>query len=130
MTKNYRRKSVLALLVIAIVCGGCVTAQPTLDSTTNDPTVFESISTADPWGTSSLQTSITLAPGATTSEGVTDLSVVTANGSSFYTTTVDAGQTSVTLPLPMGTSQIIATNTINGTTVGTANVTVSGNTYP
>ena len=130
MTKNYRRRSVLVLLVIAVVCGGCVTAQPTLASATNDPAVFESISTADSWGTSSLQTSITLAPGATTSEGVTKLSVVTANGSSFYTTSLDPGQTSVTLPLPMGTAQIIATNTVNGTTVGTANMTVSGNTYP
>ncbi|WP_160134746.1 hypothetical protein [Halococcus salsus] len=130
MTGNYRRRSVLVLLAIAVACGGCITTQPTLDSTTTDPAVFESISTGDSWGTSSLQTSVTLAPGATTSEGVTDLSVVTANGSSFYTTSLDAGQTSVTLPLPMGSSQIIATNTVNGTTVGTANVTVSGNTYP
>ena len=130
MTGVYRRRSVLVLLAIAVACGGCITAQPTLDSTTTDPAVFESISTADPWGTSSLQTSVTLASRATTGEGITELSVVTANGSSFYTTSLDAGQTSVTLPLPMGSSQIIATNTVNGTTVGTANVTVSGNTLP
>ena len=129
MTKNYRRKCVFALLAIAVVCGGCVTAQPTLESTTDDPAVFERISTADPWGTSSHQTSITLAPGATTSEGVTKLSVVTVNGSSFYTTSINAGQTSDTLPLPMGTSPIVATNTVSGPTVGTANTTVSGNTY-
>lgn len=118
------------MLAVAIVCGGCITTQPALDSTTNDSAVFESVSTADPLGTSSLQASITLVPGATTSKGVTALSVVTANGSSFYTTSIDSGQTSVTLPIPTGTSRVIATNTVNGTTVGMATVTVSGNTYP
>lgn len=130
MSESYRNKRILIVLLLAIMCAGCVTTQPTLNLTTNDPAVFKNVSTADPWGTSSLQTTVTLAPGATTSEGVTDLSVVTASGSSFYTTSLDPGQTSVMLPLPTGSSQIIATNTINGTTVGTANVTISGNTYP
>lgn len=78
-----------------------------------------------------MQSSVTLATGATTTEGVTSLSVVTQDGGSYYTTTVDAGQTSVTLPLPLNTpATIVATNTVNGTTVGNATVRISDDTYP
>jgi hypothetical protein len=114
-----------------LVSGGCITAQPTIEFTSDDSDVFEDISTADRWGVSSVQSSVTLATGATTTEGVTSLSVVTQDGGSYYTTTVDAGQTSVTLPLPLNTpATIVATNTVNGTTVGNATVRISDDTYP
>ena len=131
MTNAHRRLGVFLAVVGLVICGGCITAQPTIDTTETSPNVFESISTTDAWGTSSIQASVTLAPSATTSEGVTSLSVVSENGSSFYTTTIDPGQTSVTLPVPTDMpATIVATNTVNGTTVDTANLTVSGRTIP
>ena len=125
------RHLALVLLVILALSGGCVTAQPTVSFTTDNSAVFADISTADAWGTSSVSSSVTLAPGATTTEGVTSLLVVSSSGSSFYSTTVDPGQTSVTLPLPTGApATIVATNTVNGTTVGNATVRVGGTVYP
>lgn len=131
MTSTLRSRLLVLVVVVALVGSGCVTAQPTITVSSNDPAVFEGFSTADAWGTSSVQASVSLTPQATTNLGVTKLSVVTRSGKSFYTTTVDAGQTAVTLPLPTGTTAtVIAVNTVNGTTVGSANVTVSGTTYP
>lgn len=131
MTSTFRSRLLVLVVVVALVGSGCVTAQPTITVSSNDPAVFEGFSTSDAWGTSSVQASVSLTPQATTNLGVTKLSVVTGNGKSFYTTTVDAGQTAVTLPLPTGTTAtVIAVNTVNGTTVGSANVTVSGTTYP
>ncbi|WP_160135078.1 hypothetical protein [Halococcus salsus] len=131
MTSTLRPRLLVLVVVVALVGSGCVTAQPTITVESNSPAVFEGFSTSDAWGASSIQASVSLTPQATTSLGVTELSVVTESGKSFYTTTVDAGQTSVTLPLPVGTTAtVVAVNTVNGTTVGTANVTTSGNTLP
>ena len=128
-----KRSQYVALLSVAVLMigGGCLTAQPEIEFATDNPAVFEDISTTDEWGASSVHSSVTLAAGATTTGGVTSLSVVTSNGSSFYTTSVDPGQTSVTLPLPTQTpATIIATNTVNGTTVGNATIRISGARYP
>ncbi|WP_233264980.1 hypothetical protein [Halomarina oriensis] len=59
------------------------------------------------------------------------VNVITESGGSFYSTEVDTGQTSVSLPLPTGTPvTLYAVNTVNGSVVATQNVTVSGDTYP
>ena len=131
MTSTLRSRLLVLVVVVALVGSGCVTAQPTITVDSSSPTVFEGFSTSDAWGTSSVQASVSLTPRATTELGVTKLSVTTESGKSFYTTTIDAGQTAVTLPLPTGTTAtVIAVNTVNGTTVGSANVTVTGTTYP
>ncbi|WP_224337500.1 hypothetical protein [Haloprofundus halobius] len=125
----HRRLALLA--VVLVLTSGCLTVQPTVTPQAGDSSVFESVSTTDQWGTSSVQASVTLTPAATTEEGVTKLTVITESGSSFYTTTVDAGQTDVSVPLPTGqTTQIYAVNTVNGTVVARQNVTVGGSTYP
>ena len=131
MTSTSRPRLLVLVAVVALVGSGCVTAQPAITVESTNSTVFEGFSTADSWGTSSVQASISLTPRATTDLGVTKVSVVTESGKSFYTTSVDAGQTSVTTPLPTGTTAtVVAVNTVDGTTVGTANVSVSGTTYP
>ncbi|ELZ33949.1 hypothetical protein C474_03280 [Halogeometricum pallidum JCM 14848] len=125
-----RRLCVIAAVALLVVTAGCVTVSPSIGSS-EDSAVFERVSTVSEWGTSSVQASVTLAPAATTEMGVTRLNVITDSGSSFYTTTVDAGQTSVSLPIPTQTrSQIVAVNTVNGTVVDTYNVTVRGSRYP
>ncbi|WP_224270812.1 hypothetical protein [Haloprofundus salinisoli] len=126
----WRRR--LALLSLALlVCSGCLTVSPTVSPQSSDPTVFANVSTTDHWGTSSIDASVTLTPTATTERGVTKVGVISESGESFYTTTVDTGQTDVSVVLPTNqTAQIYAVNTVNGTVVARQNVTVGGSTYP
>ncbi|MFC6723146.1 hypothetical protein ACFQE1_01815 [Halobium palmae] len=120
-----------ALVGLLLVCSGCITAQPSITAEDSGSNVFEDVSTNSQWGTSSVQASVTLTQSATTSRGVTQLNVITEDGSSFYSTTVDSGQTSVSVPVPTdGSSRIFAVNTVNGTVVSTRNLTVTGTTYP
>jgi hypothetical protein len=125
-----RRLCVIAAVALLVVTAGCLTVSPSISSP-DDSAVFERVSTVSEWGTSSVQGSVTLTPAATTEMGVTRLNVIREDGSSFYATSVDAGQTSVSLPIPTGTrSRIVAVNTVNGTVVDTYNVTVRGTRYP
>lgn len=125
-----RRLFAIAAVALLVVTAGCMTVNPTLHSS-DDSEVFERVSTVSEWGTTSVQASVTLTPAATTSMGVTRLNVITQSGSSFYTTTVDSGQTSVSMPVPTdGRFRIVAVNTVNGTVVDTHNMTVSGSRYP
>ncbi|WP_117595473.1 hypothetical protein [Haloprofundus halophilus] len=117
--------------VVLLACSGCLTVQPTVSLQTSDATVFENVSTTDRWGTASVDASVTLTSEATTQRGVTKVSVISESGKSFYTTTVDTGQTDVSVVLPTGqTAQIYAVNTVNGTVVARQNVTIGGSTYP
>jgi hypothetical protein len=125
-----RRLCAVAAVALLVVTAGCLTVSPSISST-DDSAVFERVSTVSEWGTSSVQGSVTLTPAATTEMGVTRLNVITSGGKSFYTTPVDAGQTSVSLPIPTERrSQIVAVNTVNGTVVETYNLTVRGSRYP
>lgn len=125
-----RRLCAVAAVALLLVTAGCMTVNPTISSS-GDSEVFERVSTTNEWGASSVQASVTLTPAATTSMGVTRLNVITQSGESFYTTTVDSGQTSVTVPVPTETpSRIVAVNTVNGTVVETYNLTVTGSRYP
>ncbi|SFL15216.1 hypothetical protein SAMN04487950_2744 [Halogranum rubrum] len=128
-TSRLWRVTLVGLLLVA--CSGCVTVQPDVVVQEDDSSVFESVTTNSEWGTSSVQASVTLTSSATTSQGVTQINVITRDGKSFYTTTVDSGQTNVSLPVPTGqASTLVAVNTVNGTVVGMQNVTVTGTRYP
>lgn len=122
--------AILAVVVLAIT-SGCLTVYPSVDVQPDGSDVFRNVETGSEWGTSSVQATITFAPSATTTNGVNRVNVITQSGGSFYTTDVDAGQTSVSLPLPTGTpTTLYAVNTVNGSVVATQNVTVSGDTFP
>ncbi len=129
--KKKRRLGGVVLTTLLVISAGCVTVNPAIESSSNGSNVFKNVTTSNEWGTSSIHASITLSPNATTEMGVSRLNVITSSGSSFYSTTVDSGQTSVSMPLPSGGSaQIIAVNTINGSVVDTYNITVTGSSYP
>lgn len=126
-----RRRPLAVLMLVILVCSGCLTVQPTVSAPTSDGPTFESVTTNDEWGTSGIDASVTLSSAATTEQGVTKVSVITAEGESFYTTSVDTGQTSVSVVLPTNqTAQLYAVNTVNGTVVARQNVTISGTTVP
>ncbi|KTG11528.1 hypothetical protein AUR64_03220 [Haloprofundus marisrubri] len=126
-----RRRTLAVLTLALLVCSGCLTVQPTVSVQTSDGPTFKSVTTNDEWGTSGIDASVTLSSAATTEQGVTKVSVITAEGESFYTTSVDTGQTSVSVVLPTNqTAQLYAVNTVNGTVVARQNVTISGTTVP
>lgn len=131
MSRRIPRRHVLAsvALVVALGFGGCLTLGPTVTADTGNSAVFEQVSTDEPWASGRVKTSVTLAPSATTEQGVSKLVVVTESGSSFDTTTVETGQTSgISLYVPAnGNVTITAVNTINGSVVGTQPVTTGGN---
>lgn len=125
------RNSLVAILVVSalVVMSGCLTVSPTVK--TDDSDTFRNVTTDNQWGTSSVQATVTLSSSATTTEGVNRVNVITESGGSFYTTDIDAGQTTVSLPLPTGTSATLyAVNTTDGSVVATQNVTVNGSTFP
>lgn len=128
--KPNRRLCAIVAVALLVVTAGCVTVSPTIRSS-GDSAVFERISTVSEWGTASVQASVTLTPNATTEMGITRLNVISASGTTFYSTGVDAGQTSISLPIPTeNPSRIVAVNTVNGTVVETYNVSVRGPRYP
>ncbi|WP_114579100.1 hypothetical protein [Saliphagus sp. LR7] len=123
--------SLVAILVVAalVIMGGCLTVSPTVETDNSD--TFRNVTTDSQWGTSSVQATVTFSSSATTADGVTRVNVITESGGSFYTTTLDAGQTTVSLPLPTKTpATLYAVNTTNGSVVATQNVTVDGSTVP
>lgn len=131
MTDPPHRRRGIAVVALLCVLGasGCLTLSPTVTSTPTESPVFERISTTEPWAGRSLATQIRLKPNATTAAGVTQLVVLSESGSSFYTTTVDSGQTSVTAYLPTNQNvTLVAVNAVNGTVVDTWSVRTGGNT--
>lgn len=127
------RKGVVTMLVVValVVTSGCLTVSPTVDRQTNVSDTFRDITTDSEWGTASVQATVTVSTSATTTDGVSRLTVITENGKSFYATDIDTGQTTVSLPLPTGTPvTLYAVNTTDGSVVATQNVTVNGSTFP
>jgi len=127
------RRLYLGVVITVVIVGvsGCLTVHPTVHERGSDADVFEGVSTTDEWGTSSIQATVTLTSAAVTKDGVTKLVVVAESGDSFFATTVNSGQTKVSLPMPTGqTVELLAVNTVNGTVVGKQNVTIGGHRYP
>ena len=129
MTRT-RKIYLLAVIVVVIAAsGGCLTLDPGVSLNTTDSTVFESASPSGSWASGDIVTKVTLTSDATTSEGVTQLNVVNSKGKTFSTTTLDSGESSVTVQFPTSeTATLVAVNTVNGTVVETRNATISGNT--
>lgn len=127
------RKGSVAILVVAalVVMSGCLTVSPTVNRQTGDSDTFQGVTTDSEWGTSSVQATVNLSSSATTTDGVSRVNVITESGKSFYTTDINTGQTTVSLPLPTGTpATLYAVNTTRGSVVATQNVTVNGSTFP
>lgn len=128
MRNTSQRKVLLAaIVVVSLALGGCLTLSPSVTADADDSDVFESVSVSEPWSSQRIQASATLA-SSPEAGNVTQLTVVTADGSSLSTVSVDPGQTSVTLQLPANANAtIVASDTVNGTTIEKLNVTTTGN---
>lgn len=109
--------------------GGCLTLDPMVESA-DESAVFENVTVQESWSTGRVSAKITLHGNATTELGVRRINVISANGGTYWTGTVQAGQTSTTAFLPAdGTVTLVAVNSSNAV-VETYRVTVNGTRIP
>lgn len=130
MRPTARRQVLVAVLVIgSVTLGGCLTYNPSVTPETTNSTVFETVSVNESWASGRIRATarLTSSPAA---GNVTQITVIRENGESFSTTPVDPGQTTAVLYLPPNqNATLVASDTINGTTIATLNVTTNGNTF-
>jgi len=118
------------MVVCSLALGGCLTLDPTVSADTDDSAVFEDLSVTESWSGSSVRVNATLrsTPEAT---NVTTITVIRANGRPYETKSVESGQSTVILTLPSNAdATVVASNSVNATTVDTLNVTTGGNRLP
>lgn len=123
----FDRRVLAALVVVAGVwSGGCLTLAPGVEADTGGSAVFASVSVDESWAGSHVRATVTLtdAPAA---KNVTRITVVTEDGVPFAGADLEPGQRTVVLELPANANAtLVATDTVNGTTVETLNVTTTG----
>lgn len=123
------RRRVLAATVAVGTAGfgGCLTLRPTVSADVGGSRVFDSITVSEPWASIRVRAKVKLTPEATTERGVSDLNVIAASGSTFWTGSVDVGQTSVsTVQLPTNQTSTIFAITSSGSVVERLEVTAGG----
>ena len=131
MSETVSGRALLAtLLVCSLVLGGCLTLSPTVSADTNDSAVFEDLSPTESWSASGIRVNATL--GSTpAASNVTSTAVIQGNGRTYETVDVASGQSTVILTLPPNANAtLVASNSVNSTTIGTLNVTTGGNEIP
>jgi hypothetical protein len=121
------RVLVAAMVVCSLGFGGCLTLDPTVSADTNDSAVFESISVSESWASQRVRANAILS-SSPEAGNVTQITVVKENGKTFSTVNTDPGQTNVILQLPTNrNATLVASDTVNGTTIEKLNVTTDGN---
>lgn len=116
-----------AIIVCTLAFGGCLTTNPSVVADTDNSTVFESFAVSEPWANQKVRAEATLA-STPPAKNVTTITVVRPNGKIFSTQQVGPGQTSVVLPLPTNQrATLVASNSVNSTTIEKLNVTTTGN---
>ena len=124
--KSYRTLVAL-LLVFSLTFSGCLTLSPSVMTDTSTSSVFESLSTDEPWSGQHVRVNATLR--STPDAGnVTTISIIGESGQPYSTVSLDSGQTTVFLWVPTNqNSTLVASNSVNSTTLDTVNVTPGGN---
>ena len=125
--ESRRRLLVAALVVVSLAVSGCLTLDPTVTANTADSAVFENVSVNESWSTGRVRATVSLSSNPRAGN-VTQLTVVTKRGKTYTSATIDPGQTSAVLEFPVHrNATLVASDTINGTTIEKLNVTTSGN---
>jgi hypothetical protein len=125
---NASRQRVLVATVVAVgaALGGCLTLDPSVTANTSASSVFEDVTVNEPWASGRVRSTATLSSSPDAGD-VTQITVVTESGETFSTAATDPGQTSVILELPANrNATLVASDTVNGTTIETLNVTTGG----
>lgn len=127
MAVSVRRALLLAAVVgFALASSGCLTLSPSVTANTGGSAVFESVSTNEPWAGEHVRVNATLR--STPAAGnVTSITIIGENNRQYDTVSVASGQTIVPLWVPAGrNATLVATNSVNSTTLGTLNLTSTG----
>lgn len=124
---GFPRRALAVLVVLVVVSSGCLTLDPTIAADTSGSAVFESVSTDEPWAGDYVRVNTTLR--STPAAGnVTSITVIDENSREYGTVSVASGQTVVPIWVPAGrNSTLVATNSVNSTTLDTLNVSGTGN---
>jgi hypothetical protein len=128
MTVSRRHLLVTVVMLISIGLGGCITTNPAVQADTSNSTVFEQFSAAEPWTSGKVRTSTTLSYNATRSLGITDIVVINERGTVVSTSTINAGQTSVILMLPVNQNVTVVAMNDTGYAIENQTVTTTGQT--
>lgn len=122
---RFGRTLLVTTLVVALL-GGCLTLGPTVDGPFEDSTVFERVTPTESWSGPGVRVTATLRSTPDASD-VTTISVIRADGQPYHTTSLDPGQSTVVFSLPADERvTIVASNSVNSTTIETLNVTTGG----
>jgi hypothetical protein len=114
-------------LVGALAFSGCLTLDPSLTANTTNSSVFEDFSVSESWATNKIpvETTLTSTPAA---GNVTTITVIQKNGRTFSTHQIESGQTRVILSVPPNqNATLVASNSVNSTTIEKINVSTTGN---
>lgn len=127
MRPTTHQQVLVAVLVIgSVAVGGCLTLNPSVTPETNNSSVFKNFTVNESWASQRVQTTIHLT-SSSVAKNVTQITVIGENGKTFSMRQVDPGQTTVILQLPPNeTVTLVASDSINGTTLATLNVTTGG----
>ena len=128
MSPTPRGRLFLATIIVcSFALSGCLTLDPTVSADTGSSAVFEDLSPTEPWSGPGVRVNATLRSTPEASN-VTTITVIRSNGRTYVTTSVDSGQSTVILTLPANAgATIVASNSVNSTTVEELNVTTGGN---
>ena len=127
MHRPLTRTLLAVALVGALAFSGCLTLDPSLTANTANSTVFESVSVNESWATQRVRANATLT-NSSDAANVTQITVINEAGRTFSTTETSPGQTSVILQFPANqNATLVASDTVNGTTIEKLNVTTGGN---
>jgi hypothetical protein len=128
MSNGFRRRAlVVVLVIIGLSFSGCLTLSPTVTPETSDSTVFENVSASESWSSQRIRATVRLT-SAPAAGDVNQITVIGENNKTFSKRNLDPGQTKVVIQLPTdGNVTLVASDTVNGTTIATLNVTTGGN---
>jgi hypothetical protein len=123
----HQQALVAVLVVVGLSFGGCLALNPSITSETTNSTVFESVSASESWSSQRVRATVRLT-SSPDAKNVTQITVIGENNKTFSMRKIDPGQTKVILQLPIHqNARLVASDTVNGTTIATLNVTTSGN---
>ena len=116
------------VVVLALAFSGCLTLNPTVITTdSNNSAVFADLSPTESRSGASVRTNATL-QSTSAASNVTTITVIQGNGRVYSTRSLASGQSTAILSLPPNqNATIVASNSVNSTTISTVNVTTDGN---
>ena len=123
------RRALAVFVVLLVVSSGCLTLSPSVTADTGESAVFESLSVEEPWASEHVRVNVTLASTPTASN-VTTITIIGADGRKYDTVSVASGQSVVPVWVPTRNATLVATNSVNSTTLDTLNVSTGGNRLP